>query len=415
MSRISGGRRAAIALGVGLGLSAVWWLASGFGPLRAAEPTKAEPDSAAQADVTATLIRQLGDDRFSVRETATDRLSHLGVEIKPALIAALDDPDPEIRFRVKRVLSAVIEADFQRRLAAFAEDVNDTRHCTLPGWSRFRAEFGGEATARRLFVEMQRAEPDLLQALEANPTDSARAAAQVLEARIRGFQESIQARVAFGGAGNMPGLGSVVAMLFVASDPHVTLPEDVAMQLSNYCFQPLSMQPTGNTGEAAIVRKIVGSWVARDAGANLLPQNIWLALRFNLKEGLLPACAALKQGNQPGHVKQFALVLIGKLGGKEHLPVVEQYFADTEVCGRFNLRNTQSEVQVRDVALVVAIHLQGQDPKEYGFDHLEPNEQVLYALHTVGFRTPEDRDAAFKKWAAWQTAHAQPAAVKKSS
>ncbi len=96
------------------------------------------------------------------------------------------------------------------------------------------------------------------------------------------------------------------------------------------------------------------------------------------------------------------------------MPLVEQYFADTEVCGRFNLRNVQSEVQVRDVALVVAIRLQGQEPKDFGFDHLEANEQVLYALHTVGFRTAEDRDAAFKKWAAWQTALAQPAAVKKS-
>jgi len=291
--------------------------------------------------------------------------------------------------------------------------VNETRHCTLPGWLRFRSAFGGEPMARRLFVEMQRAEPDLLQALEASSTDSARAAAQVLEARIRGFQEAPQMRVAFGGNGAAPGLGSVVAMLFVASDPRVTLPEDVSMQLSNYCFQPLSMQPAGGSGEAAIVRKIVGSWVARDANANLLPQNIWLALRFNLKEGLVPACSALKQGNQPGHVKQSALVLISKLGGKEQLPVVEPYLKDTEVCGRFNLHNTQSEVQVRDVALLAAIHLNGLDPKSFGYDHLEPNDQLLYALHTVGFRTAEERDAAFKKWDAWQAAQAQPAVGKK--
>ncbi len=302
MKAIPGGRRATLKLWATLVLATIW-LAMRPSAVPAAEPAKAEADRASPADVAATLIRELGDDRFSVRESATDRLSHLGVEIKPALIAALDDPDPEIRFRVKRVLSAVIEADFQRRLAAFSEDVNDTRHCTLPGWTRFKSEYGSDLVARRLFVEMQRAEPDLLQALDANATDSARAAAQVLEARIRGFQESMQARITLGGGGNMPGMGSVVAMLFVASDPHITLPEDVAMQLSNYCFQPLSMQPGGNTGEAAVVRKIVGSWVARDASANLLPQNIWLALRFNLKEGLLPACAALKQGNQPGHVK----------------------------------------------------------------------------------------------------------------
>src|SRR5579871_548277 len=41
------------------------------------------------------LIKQLGDDAFSVREKATERLIRLGPAAGPALRQASRDPDPE--------------------------------------------------------------------------------------------------------------------------------------------------------------------------------------------------------------------------------------------------------------------------------------------------------------------------------
>lgn len=376
----------------------------------AAKSAPAAPATATPADEIGTWISQLGDDRFAIREAATEHLSHQGIEIQPRLLAALEDPDPEVRFRVRRILTMVIEADFQKRLAAFAEDVNDTKHLSLPGWTRFRTTFANDAAGRKMFVEMQRAEPQLMQAFETGPT----AASQALETRLHEIQDAMQMRFRFGNNASV-GMSSVMALLFVATDNHVTLNEEAAFQLCNFCVQPLTIQTNAGNGDSTISRKIIGAWIARDASANVLQQNLWLAMRYNLKEGLAPAANALQQGNQPVQVKQAALLLIGKLGGKEYLPAVQTCLKDADVCGRFNINNVQIETQCRDVALAVCIRLEGLNPKDFGFDHLEANDQWLYAPHTLGFRSTDEREAAHKKWDAYLAAHRNGAQTPKKS
>ena len=227
------------------------------------------PAVAIPSDEVGTWISQLGDDRFAIRETATEHLSHQGIEIQPRLLAALDDPDPEVRFRVRRILTMVIEGDFQRRLTAFAEDVNDTKHLSLPGWSRFRTAFASDSAGRKMFVEMQRAEPQLMQAFEAGPT----AASQALESRLHEIQDAMQMRFRFGNNASV-GMSSVMALLFVATDKQVTLNEEAAFQLCNFCVQPLTIQTNAGNGDSTVSRKIIGAWIARDASAQCVAAKL---------------------------------------------------------------------------------------------------------------------------------------------
>src|SRR5689334_25285976 len=69
-----------------------------FGPGRAAarEPEPA-PQKAPSAEEIQQLVRQLGDDSFSVRELADDELRAVGPPAVPALRQALRSPDPEVR------------------------------------------------------------------------------------------------------------------------------------------------------------------------------------------------------------------------------------------------------------------------------------------------------------------------------
>ncbi len=354
----------------------------------------------APAENISGWIQQLGDDRFEVREEASRHLSQMGIEIQPALDAALHSPDPEIRVRVRRILDTIVKADLEKRLNAFAEDVNDTKHLDLPGWARYRQVVGSTGAARQLFVEMQRAEPNLFRAVEEGPT----ATSQSLENSITQELVQMQVRQRFAG-GYSISLGAVGAMLFVGSDKQVTLADDLAMQLVFLTNQPAIQQTMNGSAQAAPVRKILGAWVSHDACVNVLSQNLWLAMRFDLKEGVEPAAKALKQGNQPANIKQTALMLIGKLGDKSNLPAVESCLKDTDICAQGMMNNQAFQTQICDVALAIAIKLQGKDPKEFGFDRLDTNGLPYYNPATLGFRTAADREAAMKKWDAWMAAH----------
>src|SRR5712671_3377247 len=92
---------------IGLGMIAAWpaWCKAA----RAANPVAGGADPAVAATTAAEsatrLVPQLGSEFFSVREATTNQLMQMGIEIKPVLVAARDDADPEIRVRARRVLA----------------------------------------------------------------------------------------------------------------------------------------------------------------------------------------------------------------------------------------------------------------------------------------------------------------------
>ncbi len=60
-------------------------------------------------------------------------------------MAALSSSDAEVRFRAKRILSEVVEADFQRRLSAFSADIDGKQGLTMPGCRHLRKLWGAIA------------------------------------------------------------------------------------------------------------------------------------------------------------------------------------------------------------------------------------------------------------------------------
>ena len=137
-----------------------------------------------------------------------------------------------------------------------------------------------------------------------------------------------------------------------------------------------------------------------------------LALQNNLKEGLDPALELLKADGMSQHFKQYAMLTVAKLGGKEHIPLIEPYLDDKTVCTTHTTmqggKRTMYQTQLRDVALVAIIHLSGKDPKDFGFNRLVRGEPYLFNPGTMGFEKEENdekdeaRDAAFAKWREFQ-------------
>lgn len=376
----------------------------------AEEPALASTN-ASSPEAIGQLVEQLGDESFGVRERATEQLVLIGVAARPELTAALDDSDAEVRFRARRILALVTASDFDQRLKAFAADVDDVRHLNLPGWSAFQHSIGADAASRALFVEMQLSEGALLEAWAESPKRSAVALAD----RARILYEQSRPRQVRNREPTVANMGSVAALLWIAGDASVLLTDPVAARLVE-----LPMNPTIERAMAIdpqprreALRKLLGRWVVREVSPPLATRSLNAAVNYSLREGLTPAERTLRKPNMPADAKCSALILLAKFGGKDHLPLVESLFDDTDPCANFGGFNRQIQTQIRDVALTTAIQLQGQDPKNFGLGQLQSDGQGWYQLNSIGFAVDAERDAAQAKWESWKKMQKQALATKR--
>src|SRR5205823_441033 len=107
-----------------------------------------------------------------------------------------------------------------------------------------------------------------------------------------------------------------------------------------------------------------------------------------------------------------AAATLARLGGKEHIPVMEKAMADAGVL--YTLRRPvpgkptneweTHDIQVRDVALAVALVLAGQNLDDYGFVDQHKASGITGGAYTyTRYYLPEDkRQAAFDKWKEWR-------------
>jgi len=386
---------------------------------KAATPAKKSDQKTApakDADEIAKLVVQLGDDLFAVRESASNQLVEKGIAARQQLTAALESKDAEVRMRAKRILSDVVEADFQRRLSAFSADVDGKQGLTLPGWAEFTELVGNDRAARDLFVEMQQAEGSLMDAYGEGP----KVASEKLRVQLAAEPPVIDRNAMVAAARNrrqlpLPqsstsSLGAILAWMFVAGDPTVPITDDIVQRVvmlpENIVFQlavPLNVKQPVRRAE--VCRKILARWIGRDVSPTYASTNLGLAFKYKLNEGLSPAVAILKRGKtrEDSMARYFAMLLVGQFGNKEHLAILEPFLDDSIT--RFDSAgpNHPIQTQARDIALAMSVKLAGQDPKQFGFPRWKDVKDLPASpLLTLGFGDQAERDAAFKKWDDWK-------------
>lgn len=384
---------------VACGLATLWL---DFSPCRAADDASVPP-TAAQAQ---RLVRDLGHASFRIRERATRQLVQLGVPAKDALMLGLKDSDAEIRERCRRVLVGVLEEDYQARVDAFAADRQGSKEHDLPGWDRYRQVVGDGSSARELFVEMQRAESKLLECAAAD----AEAAGALLGIRCEDLQQAVNRP--FDDEGKPLALGSIAAVFFVAGDTQVPINDRLSAYLHNFSYQNNLQTALRGGSKIEPLKRILGAWILRGTSLNNAYPGLRLAMEYDLREGLQPALKLIKQPAFQPQFMQFALLVIGKFGDKQHIETIEPLLTNTTQLFTQSLNGQQMRCEVRDVTLAVLIHLSGQQFKDYGLERVQKNTQMLFNTSSIGFATESDRDEAIKKWKAWSAEHpSRPGAV----
>ncbi|HEX3726392.1 MAG TPA: hypothetical protein VHV08_09120 [Pirellulales bacterium] len=367
-------------------------------------PSAVSSQGLASPQRISTLVRQLGDSSFSERQRASRELIAIGIAAQDALAAAANDPDAEIRSRARAVLAAVSESDFRDRLEAFSADYDGSQKQSLPGWERFATQMGTSRLARQLFVEMQRCEPELLAAYGKD----GKAASDVLDVRCHALLDQLGQL----SSGDGPvSLGTLASLLLLGSADDVTVDEQLAFQLFTWLIYRPAFRESATSGAwSPMMKKLLGMWIVKDSSPAATAQNLIFAANYELKpEGLSLANKLLATDGTSPQIRQFALLSIGRFGSKEQLPAVEKFLTDANNCGAIQVPRPprQLEVQVRDVALAVLVHLSGQAVRDYGTP-LEPNPQSYFRVPALAFSSPAARETALAHWRHWRAEHAQP-------
>lgn len=371
--------------------------------LSATEAQQEEPGPA-DAQIRA-LISQLGDVNFAERERATKELIRLGAGAVDAVREGCSHSDREIRYRCERILALIQHLDRQRRIEAFLAG-DAAAAAELPGWSRFAKAVGEDRPARELFVEMIRSEWALLEQLENDPKRMGPALTRRCEQLYQAMRVSRSPIT----------VGNVAALLLAATDSTVEVSAATSQRIGSFCGQTgiratLQAEPNGP------FRKMLANWIGIQKSGSA---NCWivlsLAMQYDMKEGIVPAERILNGGKAfaeglcpadqlvakvptlGAHTYQFAIFALAKLGGKQHLPLLERFLDKKTVCSTQTVNNAKYESQLRDVALAAVIHLHGQDPRQFGFTRLQPNTHTLFNSGSTSFQNDAERNAAAKKW-----------------
>ena len=379
---------------------AVLWIAALFWLPASADERTPKPAAAPPVpDRVAELIKNLGSEEFRIRESASEELAQIGLPAFSALEAAALHPDREVRYRSLRVLGLIRQHDMQRRLDAFLQGKDSADEYPLPGWTRFRKSYGDEIPARALFVDIQRADPELMKSLEGG----ARQATEILSQRMLQHQQTLQQ-----GAQQLS-LGQIAGPLFVAAELDISLPAPTTIAVLSNCYQPAFRDAANSRVRREIPRKMLGTLIRRSDESTAY-QAMNVAYQYNMPEGIIPAekILAAQPANRSPHMAQYALMTVARLGDTSHLPLVEKLHGDMALVTRMQEDKITYDVQLRDAALAAAVMLTKQDLKTY-FDvpanqELGDPQTIFFNARVIGFASDEKRAAVFAKWAKYKAA-----------
>lgn len=362
-------------------------------------------------------IRQLGDESYLLREAATAHLLAAGYSARRQLEAAAEDPHPEVRARARRLVVLIDQNQFQRRLEAFAADVDGSQGLTMPGWEQFREIVGDDVRARSLFVEMQRQEAVLLRAaFSENPAGVDELLAERLSRLLN--RQQVLAAIQTEPKESAPPLGSCAAVLLVGAASDVENVDRLSLHFSQLALRPPLREATATGSFRPQIRRLLTQWVLHCSvnSANLVHPNLQLVIIHRLT-GALPMAVAVARGEPPYEqlsadargraVRGRAVLAVGRLAPDRAVDYLEPLLEDDAVCMQRTTRSagatvSSSTVEIRDVALAVIVQQCGQELSEYGFQAVDRHDDWLFKLATLGFENDTARDVALTKWRHWR-------------
>ncbi|MFL5340378.1 MAG: RNA polymerase sigma factor [Gemmataceae bacterium] len=383
--------------------------------------------------IPAKLVEQLGSKDFAERESAQKQLQELGSKARGAIEAGLKFENREVVRRCRELLDRLARAEF------------DAKH-----WARFAKVIGDDNESRALFERIRslRRNIELLDAVAADP----KAAGKLYDDRWAELNKTARIPTGVGSYQLVPApLADVVGWMYLGTFPGA---EGTFHTSHSLDFLPHgkhsgdALTPTlKDETVAAPLRRLVGKWTAARVDYSGREYGFQLALWCDIKE-VLPAAretvvANVKDDPYPGNTARnvgFALLVVGKFGSKDDLPLLEKHAASDVRCAvilhdpppkagvpvhriiRMPIEGQDTTTQLRDVSATMRLHLLGQNPDDSGFYWRWPNDPDArkpvkpaerFELYSIGFMRDADRATAHKKAKEWVNKQEKKDAPKK--
>lgn len=329
-------------------------------------------------------VAQLGAAEFRVREQAEKQLAEVGMRAQEFLRGGLESTDPEVRIRSRKLMTLVVKQASDRRLEAFRKATKND-DVPLPGWENYKKRIGSNEAARSVFADMFEAEPKLFNMLERDP----KGLSQQLNARCTSLRDAMsryQYQLTF---------PTIAAVAFLTTHPEVQRDTTIISTVANFCYQNAFRTSIGDADKGDVSKKIlIELMLCSDESSNY--QLVNLGLQYDIRE-CYPIARKICESNINGHTKAYALFAIGRYGGKQDLPLIEKLLDDKYQCTSYSTNGKRYITQVRDVALVTLIKMYKKEPKDFGFERIQENGNMV-AMHTIGFEDDDERGKTIKKW-----------------
>jgi hypothetical protein len=357
-------------------------------------------DEAPAADVAKAraLIKQLGDAKFKVRDSAEKELVHLGLASLEALKEGEKNSDLHIQERCRQLQPMIRALTLQKRIDNFLAHRDGPLPKNLPFVVSFMAITGDSKEARQLYAEVLQINPQLLDDAERDQKkglDQFAAYCQEVNQRTTyrpGVNYEAQRRLV---------TRADVALYFLLSSE---FKNDPTNRVANFGYSflnaPSIPETLGKDDPAAQpFKKLFLSWVEKQAQPYLVQRGLQIAAEAKMKETLPLVLKQIKEKNVPIYTRAQTALLLVKVGNKEHVKEVEPLLEDKTIVGTFGINNKQGQVQMRDVALAICIKLSGQKMSEYDFDVMKGNDDFIYQSYIYcAFSGDDKREAAHKKY-----------------
>jgi hypothetical protein len=340
------------------------------------------------------LVNQLGADAFQTRQFAARELLRLGPVAERGLEHALADSDAEVRERAGSLLHDLRQTELEHALQIFANGKQLNSQTSLPAIKAIANILGPVDQSRHLVVDIVRAEPRLLRMLDEKSPDLPRAFAD----RVTEVESSI---LAGSFDEERPPVRESMAALMVVGLSLPNPPGGAEIQSISRRLGPevLGTNHRRDPTWPAMAR-LLGAWVRQDVSPELRDLHFQLGLVHRLPITLDMARQVLSEPQTTTNNAVWALRATLRFGSEKDLGSIQALFRDE----RPILRNS-NKVQVRDLALVAALHLSHQDATEYGLASFRLHPLWGFDLarsEQYTFGNEEERKQAFAKYAVWK-------------
>lgn len=362
-------------------------------------------DASSDAHQRATeLVRQLGNEQYKVRQAAAKELVRMGSDARKALEFGLSSPDVEVKELCAKLLPRAIEFHLNELIEKFLKDPKGPLPQELPGLKAWVNAVGSAQDSLDLYRETVLKHHGIMITWATGTTPPPQIYQQFVQEvydRERGKQGNPGGIIITNGASIEP--TELALFLLMGSDERVRKAATATNYIQGYSFlnaQIMTQSLTGTNGRSVVIKKLFAMWLEKEEQVTLLRRGISLAAQHRVKEAFPALLNALQKKETIPTMKATMLASIAKMGTKDNLKDLEPFLKDKSLV--YKGTPMIGSVEMRDVALGVALELTGQQMKDYGFNRTPPatsSGTILYIYFTI--KTEEEREAAHKKWQDW--------------